>query len=130
MKKIEVVAAVILKDNKVFSAQRADKGEVGLKWEFPGGKVEPGELGENAIIREIKEELDINILVSKYIMSTKHKYKSFEILMHAYLCEIDTGEIILKEHLDSRWLTIGELNSVDWAMADLPIVEKLKESYI
>ncbi len=122
MKHITVAAAVFIQDGKVFAAQRKDAGELARKWEFPGGKLEKGESGEQAIVREIKEELSTDIRVIRYILTVEHQYKTFKITMFAYLCEIAVGELVLSEHIDSRWLSKNELYSVDWAAADLPIV--------
>jgi len=127
MKRIEVVAAVFVDNNKIFCAQKADKGEQALKWEFPGGKIEAGESQQKALIREIKEELVIDIEVRDYIMTVKHQYDDFHITMHAYFCQIINGKMVLKEHLDSCWLKVQELESLDWAEADIPIVKKIKE---
>lgn len=123
MKKVEVVAAVIQKDNKIFCAQRNLSKSMGGKWEFPGGKIEVGETKEEALVREIKEELDSDIVVDKYLMTVEHDYPTFHITMHAYLCTLVKGELILKEHNDSAWLTKEELLKLDWADADKPIVK-------
>ena len=125
MKKVEVVAAVIQKDNKIFCAQRNLSKSMGGKWEFPGGKIEIGETKEEALVREIKEELDSDIVVDKYLMTVEHDYSTFHITMHAYLCTLVKGELTLKEHNDSIWLTKEELLSLDWAEADMPIVNKV-----
>ena len=125
LKKVEVVAAVVQKDNKIFCAQRNLAKSMGGKWEFPGGKIEVGETKEEALVREIKEELDSDIVVDKYLMTVEHDYPTFHITMHAYLCTLVKGELILKEHNDGVWLTKEELLSLDWADADNPIVNKL-----
>ena len=125
MKKVEVVAAVIKKDNKIFCAQRNLSKSMGGKWEFPGGKIEIGETKEEALVREIREELDSDIVVDKYLMTVEHDYRTFHITMHAYLCTLVKGELTLKEHNDSVWLSKEELLSLDWADADKPIVDKL-----
>ena len=125
MKKVEVVAAIIQKDNKIFCAQRNLSKSMGGKWEFPGGKIEAGETREEALVREIKEELDSDIIVDKYLMTVEHDYPTFHITMHAYLCTLVKGELILKEHNDSIWLTKEELSSLDLADADKPIVNKI-----
>ena len=122
MKKVEVVAAIIQKDNKIFCAQRNLSKSMGGKWEFPGGKIEEGETREEALVREIKEELDSDIRVDKYLMTVEHDYPTFHITMHDYLCTLVKGELILKEHNDSVWLSKEELLSLDWADADKPIV--------
>ncbi len=124
-KTIEVVAAIIKYKDKYFAAQRKDYGELAKKWEFPGGKVELGEQKEDALLREIKEELKADIKINEFIMTVKHEYKTFKLTMHAFLCELISDELILTEHLNSKWLTKEELLSVDWAAADIPIVNKL-----
>lgn len=125
LKRVEVVAAVIQKDNKIFCAQRNLSKSMGGKWEFPGGKIEVGETREDALVREIKEELDSDIVVDKYLMTVEHDYPTFHITMHAYLCTLVKGELILNEHNDSTWLSKDELLNLDWAEADKPIVNKL-----
>lgn len=123
MKHIEVAAAILVQGHKVFAAQRADKGELALKWEFPGGKLEKGESGEEAIVREIFEELGIEIVANELLLTVEHQYTNFSLTMHGYLCEIIRGEPTLSEHLCCRWLGKDELYSVPWAEADLPIVK-------
>jgi 8-oxo-dGTP diphosphatase len=123
MKNIEVVAAVITNDkNEIFCARRKDEGELALKWEFPGGKIEVGESNQVALIREIREELSTKIKVKDFIMTVKHQYNSFHLTMHAYYAEVVSGNLTLNEHTSSTWLKPEELLSVDWAPADLPIV--------
>ena len=124
MKKIEVVAAIIYKDESYFATQRG-YGEFEGMWEFPGGKIEPGESPENALKREIQEELGIDITIDRFICTTEYDYPSFHLTMHCYLCEIKSGEIELREHKSARWLTAKTLNSVEWLPADKEIVEKL-----
>jgi len=126
MKHITVVAAVIKKDDKIFCAQRKDSGEIAKKWEFPGGKIEQGETPEAALIREIKEELTVDIAVGEFLITVNHDYSNFSITMHAYSATILDGTIKLLEHIDSSWLTQEELHRLDWAAADLPIVERVK----
>lgn len=125
MRRIEVVAAVIQKDNKIFCAQRNLAKSMGGKWEFPGGKIEEGETNEEALVREIKEELDSDIVVDSYLMTVEHDYPTFHITMHAYLCTLVKGDLVLKEHNDSTWVTKEELLTLDFAEADKPIVNKL-----
>ena len=125
MRRIEVVAAVIEKDDKIFCAQRNLTKSMGGKWEFPGGKIEVGETNEEALVREISEEFDSEIKVNEYIMTVEHDYPTFHITMHAYLCSLVNGELTLKEHNDSIWLTKENLLTLDWADADKPIVNKL-----
>lgn len=127
MKHFEVVAAILIDSNRVFCAQRKDAGEVAKKWEFPGGKIEMGENHQQALSREIAEELSVEIAVGDFVATVYHEYSTFAITMHAYLATVLFGELTLSEHLDSRWLSREELTSVDWAPADLPIVERVKE---
>lgn len=124
-KHIEVVAAIIKYEDKYFAAQRDDRGELARKWEFPGGKVEKGESKEEALIREIKEELKADIKVDEFIMTVDHEYNTFKLSLHAFLCELSSKELVLTEHLNSKWLTKEELLNVDWAAADIPIVERI-----
>ena len=126
MKKLEVVAAIIIKDNKILCTQRAGKGETALKWEFPGGKIEENETNKKALAREIREELSIDVDVCDYFMSVEHEYKSFGITMHGYICNIKDKDIKLNEHVDYCWLDVDELDNLDWSEADKPIVEELK----
>jgi len=126
MKTVEVVAAIIHNRNKILCTQRADNGSfLSLKWEFPGGKIEDGETHQEALKREILEELDANIVVKDHFISIDHQYPSFRLIMHAYMCKITEKGFRLIEHNSSRWLEIDELISLDWAEADLPIVYKL-----
>lgn len=125
MKRIEVCAAVIKKGNTYFCAQRKDQGELAKKWEFPGGKIELGETREAALKREIKEELNTDITVKRFILTVEHQYKGFHLTMHAFECEVLKGDLEISEHLDSKWLTKEEMKEFDFAAADLPIIEKL-----
>ncbi len=127
MKHIEVVAAVIIRNKKVFCAQRTDSGETAKKWEFPGGKIEAGETREQALEREIQEEFSTQVAVGTWLATSDHQYRSFSISLHAYLCEVRDGTLLPTEHLATRWIDREELSTVDWAAADLPIVEKLRE---
>ncbi|HKL86334.1 MAG TPA: (deoxy)nucleoside triphosphate pyrophosphohydrolase [Treponemataceae bacterium] len=127
MKQVEVVALVLIKDARVFCAQRKDEGETAKKWEFPGGKIEAGESHIQALAREISEEFATRISVGSFVTTVHHQYKTFFLTMHAYTGTIQDGNMTLSEHLDSRWLTKEELNCVDWAPADLPIVEQVRE---
>ncbi len=125
MKKIEVVAAIIQKDRKIFATQRG-YGEFKDGWEFPGGKIESGESPQQALVREIREELDTEIEVGELIETVEYDYPQFHLTMHCFWCTIKSGELILKEHEAAKWLTAEELESVDWLPADLGVVEKLK----
>ena len=126
MKYIEVVAAVIINHrNQIFCARRKDQGELALKWEFPGGKIEQHESYEEALVREIKEEFSTTIKVKDFIMTVKHQYRGFHLTMHAFYAEVIEGSLTLNEHTDSKWLSKNELYDLDWAEADLPIVHAL-----
>lgn len=125
MKHIEVVAAVIYKDGKIFATQRG-YGEFEGMWEFPGGKIEPGESCEVALKREIQEELGVDIEVGELIYITEYDYPLFHLTMHCFLCSVTSGEIELKEHKSARWLTKDTLNDVNWLPADLDVIEKIK----
>ncbi|MBU3659357.1 MAG: (deoxy)nucleoside triphosphate pyrophosphohydrolase [Flavobacteriales bacterium] len=127
MKHIEVVAAVIKFENKILCVQRnKNKYEyISYKYEFPGGKVEENETNEIALKREIQEELNLDIKIESPFMVVEHSYPDFDITMNTYLCSCTTKDIKLNEHIDLKWLSINELGSLDWAEADLPIVEKL-----
>lgn len=126
-KTIEVVAAVIFGERRVLCVQRAEheKEYVSLKWEFPGGKVEVGESREEALVREIREELSVNIEVSEFLMTVEHTYPDFHLTMHVFNCALQSGEIILNEHVDMKWLFVEELGSLNWAAADVQVVERL-----
>ena len=126
MKTINVVAAIIIKDNKVFATQRG-YGDFKDGWEFPGGKVEEGESPEEALVREIKEELDADIRVGRLLDTVEYDYPDFHLSMKCFMCELISEEVILKEHEAARWLTRAELGTVDWLPADLSLIEKIKK---
>ena len=130
MKTIEVVATVIVRDRKVLCVQRPKntKEFVSLKWELPGGKVEVGESREEALVREIREELSVDIEVSEFLMTVEHAYPDFHLTMHVFKCVLDQGEITLNEHVDLKWLAVEELDSLDWAAADIPVVKSLMQA--
>ena len=125
MKVIDVVAAIIHKDGAYFATLRG-YGEFEGMWEFPGGKIEPGESSEDALKREIQEELGIDITIDKFLCTTEYDYPSFHMTMHCYICSIDAGEIVLREHKSARWLRPEELGSVEWLPADKDIISRLK----
>lgn len=126
MKTVRVVAAVIRKDNKIFATQRG-YGEFKDGWEFPGGKIEEGETPEQALAREIREELNTEIQVGKLIDTIEYDYPKFHLSMDCFWCEIMQGGLELKEHEAARWLSKEELYSVDWLPADVGVVEKIKK---
>lgn len=126
MKTVKVAAAIIQKGNQVFATQRG-YGDFKDGWEFPGGKIEPGETPEEALVREIKEELDTEISIRKLIYVVEYDYSQFHLTMYCYLCEVLSGQLVLKEHEAARWLTKDTLESVDWLPADIDLIGKLKE---
>lgn len=126
MKIVNVVAAVIKDEDKIFATARG-YGEYKGWWEFPGGKVEMGETPEAALVREIKEELDSDILVNEYIDTVEYDYPSFHLSMRCYFCQLVSGELTLKEAEDGRWLTKDSIDEVKWLPADIMILEKIKE---
>ena len=123
-KAIEVVAAIIHdSDGRIFATQRG-YGDMKHGWEFPGGKVEFGEPPEDALKREIYEELETRIHVERFVHTVEYDYPKFHLIMHCYLCSIETGSLTLKEHEAARWLKLSKLNSVDWLPADKVVVEE------
>ncbi len=128
MRSIEVVAAVIRHGNKIFATQRG-YGEFKDKWEFPGGKMEDGENPEDALVREIKEELDTDIRVGKLIKTVDTDYPNFHITMHVFWCEVVSGELTLLEHEAAKWVELDDnlANVVDWLPADMEVVECIHE---
>lgn len=129
MKRIEVVAAIIIDGEKIFATQRG-YGEFKDGWEFPGGKIEQGETPKQALVREIKEELDTEIEVGELVDTVEYDYPQFHLTMHCFLCTIKSGDLVLKEHEAAKWLTSEELDSVDWLPADLGLIGKLKQGNI
>lgn len=127
MKKVEVVAAIIYCNNEILCVQRAHNklSYISEKFEFPGGKIEKGETQKEALKRELVEELNIATNIKSLFLTVVHEYPDFELTMHSYICEVDTKELLLKEHISQEWLTLQELKKLDWAAADVPIVEKL-----
>ena len=128
MKKIEVVAAILHRDGAYFATQRG-YGEFEGMWEFPGGKIEPGESREVALRREIQEELGIDIIIENLLCTTEYDYPSFHLTMYCYLCSVTSGEIELREHKSARWLTAETLDSVEWLPADKEVIENIKAYY-
>lgn len=126
MRRIEVVAAIIQDGAKIFATQRG-YGEFKGGWEFPGGKMEQGETPEQALMREIKEELDTDIEVGELLDTVEYDYPNFHLTMHCFLCTIKSGELVLKEHEAAKWLTKETLGSVDWLPADLGLLDKLRD---
>lgn len=126
-KKIEVVAAIIKHEDKILCVQRGENkfDYISKKYEFPGGKIELGETKEQTIIREIKEELLMNIQTETEFLTVEHEYPDFILTMHSFICSCNNNKVHLTEHIDYKWLSLSELEGLDWAGADVPIVEKL-----
>lgn len=125
MKKIEVVAGIVCRENKILATQRG-YGEFKDGWEFPGGKLETGETGVEALKRELREELDMEVVVGDLLEPVEYDYLQFHLTMHCYLCQLAKEEFVLKEHEAARWLGKNQLDEVAWLPADEGIVEKLK----
>ena len=127
MKKIEVVAGIIFFEDKILCVQRPKNKltYISEKFEFPGGKIEENETKKDALKREIFEELNISMNIKSFFMTVVHEYPDFELTMHSYKCEVETKEVFLNEHISLEWLNLNELQKLDWAAADIPIVNKL-----
>ena len=127
-KHIVVVAAIIVRDGRIFATQRG-YGDWKDWWEFPGGKIEPGESPEDALKREIREELATEIEVDELLTTVEYDYPKFHLTMHCYLCTIISGDLSLLEHEDARWLALDELDCVKWLPADKDVIEKLSTTF-
>jgi len=125
LKTVNVVAAAILRDGKLFAAQRPSTKELPLKWEFPGGKIETGESPVDALQRELFEELAITVSVQRLLTTVHYTYPTFRLCMSLYLCTLNGTDPVLKEHVASRWLTSRDLPTLDWAPADLQLLPLL-----
>lgn len=125
-KVVKVVAAIIRDNNKIFATQRG-YGEFKGGWEFPGGKIEAGETSKHALVREIKEELDIEIVVGELIDTIEYDYPNFHLSMDCFWAEIVSGELVLNEHKDAKWLTKDGIDTVEWLPADVELIEKIKQ---
>lgn len=126
IKTIEVVAAIIIKDNQVFATQRG-YGQWQGWWEFPGGKIEPGEAPEAALAREIREELNAEITVGSLLQTIEWDYPAFHLTMHCYICTLNSDQLHLNEHSASAWLTRKTLRSVNWLPADVVILDRIEK---
>ena len=127
MKVIEVVAAIIHdEEGRIFATQRG-YGPMKDGWEFPGGKMEAGEMPEDALKREIWEELETRIEVEQLFKTIDYDYPDFHLTMHCYICKVESGKLTLKEHEAARWLTKEQLSSIDWLPADQSLISRLTE---
>lgn len=129
LKHLEVVAGIIIYKDLILCMERG-QGKfdyVSFKYEFPGGKVEPGEKNSQALMRELREEMALNVNISEddFFYTVNHQYPDFQITMHSFLCHVDNQEFVMKEHVDFKWLPLDQLHTLTWAPADQPIVEEL-----
>lgn len=125
-RKIQVVAAIIIENGKLYTTQRG-YGEFKDGWEFPGGKMEMGETKEEALTRELREELELKVEVGKLVKTIEYDYPKFHLTMHCLLTKIKEGKPNLLEHEDARWVTKDEIDSVNWLPADLQVLEEVKK---
>lgn len=128
MKTIRVSAAIIHKDGRIYATRRG-KGTFKGLWEFPGGKREDGETGEEAVIREIEEELDVQIKVESYLATIEHQYPDFHLIMDCFIASIIEGHLTLKEHDDAVWLSLDEIDFLQWLPADEKVVKEIKKYF-
>ncbi len=126
LKTIEVVAAIITHGDRIFATQRG-YGEFKDRWEFPGGKVEPGEDREAALVREIREELATEVTVDSFLCTIEYDYPQFHLVMHNYLCSVKAGHLTLLEHEAAKWVTLDQIQTLDWLPADQLIFPALKQ---
>ena len=129
MKTIRVVAAVICRvenGNLEILATQRGYGDYKDSWEFPGGKIEPGESPEAALIREIQEELRLSVAIDEFLQTVEYDYPKFHLIMDCYLCHIEEGELVLTEHEAAKWLDPDHLGNLDWLPSDLEVIENLK----
>lgn len=129
-REVFVVAGAIVKDGKVFSAQRGNKGKTAYKWEFPGGKIEPGETPEHALAREFQEELSINVEVHELITAIVDEYEDVILHIDTYRCTLISGTPTLSEHIAMQWSNKEELDKLEFSPADAPTLKKIKELYL
>ena len=128
MKSIRVSVAVIHRDGKIFATQRG-YGEYKGKWEFPGGKREEGESGEEALYREIREELDSKVKIEKLICTTDYDYPTFHLTMDVYLSTLIEGKLTLLEHEDAQWVSLDSIDDLDWLPADWSVIDEIKKHF-
>ena len=125
LKRVEVVAAIIQRDDEIFATQRG-YGDFKGGWEFPGGKIEAGESPEQALVREIKEELAVELEVGELLHTVEYDYPTFHLTMYCFACTLVSGELELKEHQAAKWVTKETLDSVEWLPADIEVAEIVK----
>lgn len=129
MKTVDVAAAIIHHEGRILATQRG-YGDLAGGWEFPGGKIEPGETPEDALVRELKEELDIDIAIERLLAVIDYEYETFRLHMYCFLTHVGNGHIHLLEHSDAKWLGVDDIDSVAWLPADIRVIEAIKQSTI
>ncbi len=125
LKHIHVACAIIERDGLLLASQRGSAMSLPLKWEFPGGKIDPGETPQECLLRELMEEMSLSVAIQKDLPPSTHHYPTFTVTLYPFVCSIAAGEIVLHEHADIAWLAPDELGSLDWAEADWPVIESL-----
>jgi 8-oxo-dGTP diphosphatase len=128
MKHIHVACAIIEQEGRVLCTQRSASMSMPLKWEFPGGKIEAGESAEDCLKRELLEELGVGISISQAMPSHTHHYETFSITLHPFVCSMAYGDIRLHEHSTMLWMEPNEMPSLDWAEADMPVIEEYRKA--
>lgn len=123
LKHLHVTCAIIEREGLVLAAQRSASMSLPLKWEFPGGKIQPGEQATDCLQRELLEEMNIQVGILKSLPASTHSYQTFTVTLYPFLCSIESGEILLHEHAAITWLPPEELATLDWAEADWPVIE-------
>lgn len=129
VKQISVVGAVIVRDGRILAAQRSHRATLGGMWEFPGGKIEPGETPRDALEREVREELALDVTVGDEVATTTHLYPFGEVTLTTFYCELRSGDVTLTEHEAVQWLAPDELHALKWAPADIPAVDSIVERF-
>lgn len=130
MKTIKVVAAIIKNKDKIMIAQRL-KGDFAGQWEFPGGKIEAGETAEEALKREIMEEMELSIKVNEYLITAEYKYPTFHLSMDCFMCSLENEEIHLHDHTAIQWISLNEeIKNINWVPADVQVIEAIQEKYL
>jgi len=122
MKHLHVACAIIQREGKVLATQRGANGNLPLKWEFPGGKIDPGETPEDCLHRELAEEMGVSVDIVRALSPGTHSYPSFTVTLYPFVCSVRSGQIVLREHAAAVWLSPEDLPALDWAEADVPVI--------
>ena len=123
LRHLHVACALIERDGLLLAAQRSARTSIPLKWEFPGGKIEDGESPEECLHRELQEEMEISVVIGEALLPQTHHYADFTVTLYPFVCQLATAEIVLREHAAIQWLAPAQLMTLDWAAADLPVIE-------